>query len=117
MAEALQVGHIVWVEMADANGVRKLRPAVVVTPGERIASAEWLEVVAITSQVPRRLPADHVALPWHRQGHPRTGLKRKCAAVCSWLAHIRSADIQDVAGIVPGPVMFEIAARLAARGV
>jgi mRNA interferase MazF len=112
MATAFQFGQIVWAEMADANGVRKLRPAIIVTPDEQIASTAILDIVAISTQVPRKLPSDHVLLPWHRQGHPRTGLKRKCAAVCSWIGGVVPTDIVDVAGIVPGPVMYEIMARI-----
>lgn len=114
MMKPVQFGHIVWAELADANGIRKARPAVVVTPSERITPSAPLEVVAITSQLPQPLPADHVLLPWHAHGHPRTGLNRKCAAVCSWIARIAPADIQSVAGIVPGAVLLEILARIAA---
>jgi len=60
------------------------------------------------------LPDDHVLLPWHAQGHPRTGLSRKCAAVCTWAARIRHTDIRDVAGVVPGAVMLEILSKVTA---
>lgn len=114
MTKPIQFGQIVWAEIADANGVRKARPAVVVTPSERITAATQLEVAAITSQLPQPLPADHVLLPWHARGHPRTGLNRKCAAVCSWIARIAPADIQSIAGIVPGAVLLDIMAHIAA---
>ena len=112
MTPPLHFGQIVWAELADANGVRKLRPAVVVTPDQGITPTGPLEVVAVTSRLPQPLPADHVLLPWHVQGHPRTGLNRKCAAVCSWLARIVPGDVQAVAGIVPGPVMLDILSRV-----
>src|SRR5262245_34189656 len=115
MTTPLQLGRIVWAELADANGIRKVRPAVIVTPTERISSATLLEVVAITSRLDWPLPADHVLLPWYPQGHPRTGLNRKCAAVCGWLGRIGLGDIRDVAGVVPGPIMLDILSRLAAR--
>lgn len=114
MIKPIQFGQIVWAEIADANGVRKARPAVVVTPSERITATAPLEVAAMTSQLPQPLPADHVLLPWNARGHPRTGLNRKCAAVCSWIARIATADIQSVAGIVPGAVLLDIMARIAA---
>src|SRR5690242_18050361 len=113
MTAPLQFGQIVWAEIADANGVRKMRPVVIVTAGDRITPSGPLEVVAITSRLPQPLPADHVLLPWHTQGHPRTGLNRKCAAVCSWLARILPSDIQGVAGLVPGPVLLDIVSRVA----
>jgi mRNA-degrading endonuclease toxin of MazEF toxin-antitoxin module len=104
MTPPLRCGQIVWAEMADANGVRKARPVVIVTPDDRLSPSGPLEVVAITSRLPQPLPDDHVLLPWHPRRHPRTRLNRKCAAVCSWLARIEPADIQSIAGLVPGPV-------------
>lgn len=101
MTPPVQFGQIVWADLADANGVRKARPAVVITPSDRITASGPLEVVAITSRLPQPLPGDHILLPWHARGHPRTRLNRKCAAVCSWLARIAPTDIQSVAGIVP----------------
>jgi hypothetical protein len=79
---------------------------VIVTPSDRITPAAPLDVIAVTSRVPEPLPNDHVLLPWHAQGHPRTGLNRKCAAVC--------ADIRDIAGVVPGAVMLEILSKVTA---
>jgi mRNA-degrading endonuclease toxin of MazEF toxin-antitoxin module len=114
MAKPVQCGQIVWAEMADANGIRKLRPAVVVSTTERINLTGAVEVVAVTSRLDRPLPADHVLLPWHPQGHPRTGLNRKSAAVCGWIGRILPIDVQDVAGLVPGPVLAEILSRIAA---
>lgn len=81
MTATVQFGQIVWAEIADANGIRKERPAVVVTPTDRITLTDPLEVVAITSRLPSTLPDDHILLPWHPRGHPRTDLNRKCANV------------------------------------
>jgi mRNA-degrading endonuclease toxin of MazEF toxin-antitoxin module len=114
MPGSLQLGRIVWAEILDANGIPKLRPAVIVTPSDRITPAALLDVIAVTSRVPELLPHDHVLLPWHAQGHPRTGLNRKCAAVCTWVARIRHTDIRDVAGVVPGAVMLEILSKVTA---
>ena len=114
MPGSLQFGRIVWAEIVDANDIPKLRPAVIVTPSDRITPAAPLAVIAVTSRVPEPLPNDHVLLPWHAQGHPRTGLNRKCAAVCTWVARIRHADIRDVAGVVPGAVMLEILSKVTA---
>lgn len=112
MASPLRCGQIIWTEMDDANGIRKARPAVIVTPDERISAAGPLDVVAITSRLADPLPDDHVLLPWHRQGHPRTGLNRKCAAVCSWVARIDVNDIQSVGGLVSGAVLADILSKV-----
>ena len=112
MASQSYCGQIVWAEMADANGIRKERPVVIITPDDQIGEAGLVEVVAITSKVPNPLPEDHVLLPWHAQGHPRTGLNRKCAAVCSWMGQIAIEDIQSVAGMTPAKILAEIASKL-----
>ena len=113
MPGPVQFGRIVWTEIADANGVRKLRPAVIVTPSNRITPTAPLNVVAVTSRLSEQLPNDHILLPWHAQGHPRTGLNRRCAAVCTRVARIRHEDIRDVAGVVPGAIMLEILSKVA----
>src|SRR5947209_13466878 len=114
MTQRLATGRIVWAEIADANGIRKLRPAVIVTPTDQLTPAGPFDVVAVTSRLADPLPEDHVLLPWHPRGHPRTGLNRRCAAVCTWLVQIVDSDIQDVAGIVPTSVLATILAKVAA---
>ncbi len=114
MPETFQLGQIVWATIADARGYRKMRPAVIVTPSDRIRSTRSLDIVAVTSRVPEPLPPDHVLLPWHRQRHPRTGLNRKCAAVCTWVVRISPGDVEDVAGVLPGAVLLDILTKIAA---
>ncbi|HQU43561.1 MAG TPA: hypothetical protein PK867_12165 [Pirellulales bacterium] len=115
MTQQLALGRIIWAEITDANGFVKLRPAAIVTPTDQLTAGSPFDAVAITSRIPDPLPDDHVLLPWHRQGHPRTRLNRKCAAVCSWLAQILPSAVKDVAGIVPAPEMTTILTKIAAR--
>lgn len=107
-----QFGQIVWVEIADLNGNRKSRPAVIVTDDDRLQSSGVIDVVAITSFVPSPLPDDYVLLPWHAQNHPKTGLNRKSAAVCTWQARISADDIQNVIGKLSGQILLEIMKRV-----
>jgi hypothetical protein len=58
MPRPLQLGRIVWAEIADASEIRKLRPAVIVTPSDRITPAAPLDGLAVTSRVPEPLPED-----------------------------------------------------------
>jgi hypothetical protein len=95
MTPHLITGRIVWADVADANGHRKLRPAVVVTPSDELAQSRLIDVVAVTSRLEDPLPDEYVLLPWHARGHPRTRLNRRCAAVCTWLAQIAEGDIKD----------------------
>jgi mRNA-degrading endonuclease toxin of MazEF toxin-antitoxin module len=114
MASRLKTGRIVWAEIADANGIRKLRPAVIVTPTEGLTEAGPFDVVAVTSRLADPLPDDHVLLPWDAKGHPRTKLNRRCAAVCTWMTQIVEGDIQDLAGFVPTAVMTAILTKVEA---
>ena len=61
-----QPGSVVWVELADANGFRKVRPAVIVSATADLAAGQPVRVVAITTRLPTPLPDDHVLLPWDR---------------------------------------------------
>ena len=109
----LQQGSIVWVSVSDPNGVNpKERPAVVVTPTEEIVSGEAIVLVAVTSTFTRPLPANRIELPWHTAGHPVTGLKRRCVAVCDWLITIDQTAIINIAGNVPNRVLNTILALL-----
>jgi mRNA-degrading endonuclease toxin of MazEF toxin-antitoxin module len=109
-----QLGSVVWAELEDANGYRKVRPVVVVTPTSEIAAERPVRVVAITTRLPVPLPDDHVLLPWERQGKARSGLRRRCAAVATWQAEIPVGDVQEVAGSLPPTVIGELLAKVAA---
>ena len=110
----LQLGSVVWAEVEDVNGFRKVRPAIVLTPPADIAAGRPVRVAAITTRLPTPLPDDHVLLPWDRQGKARSGLRRKCAAVASWLVEIGVDDVQEVVGILPSAAIGELLAKIAA---
>ena len=109
-----QLGSVVWVELADANGFRKVRPAVVVSATADIAAGQPVRVVAITTRLPTPLPDDHVLLPWDRQGRARSGLRRKCVAVTTWLAEIPVSDVRQIVGLLPSAVIAEVLAKVLA---
>jgi mRNA-degrading endonuclease toxin of MazEF toxin-antitoxin module len=69
-----QLGSVIWAELLDANGFRKIRPGVVVTATAAIAAGELVRVVVITTRLPQPLPDDHVMLP------PRRRLPALCQA-------------------------------------
>lgn len=108
-----QLGSVIWAEIADANGVRKVRPVVIVTATAKIVSDGTVRVVAITTRVANPLPADHVLLPWDAQGKARSGLRRKSAAVSSWQAEIAVSSIKEVVGILPPAVIDELLTKVA----
>ncbi len=110
-------GRIVWVELLDPQGRnRKCRPAVIVTPDADIRDDGEVWVVAISTQLNEAPAEAQVELPWENRGHPRTGLKERCAAVCTWMEKVSVADVQGCAGIVPGRQLLEIQARIQPPG-
>ncbi|MCI0460033.1 MAG: type II toxin-antitoxin system PemK/MazF family toxin [Gemmataceae bacterium] len=106
-------GGIVWVELLDPQGRNPTcRPAVIVSPDVDIRADGEVWVVAISTQLHEAPAAVQVELPWHRNGHPRTRLKERCAAVCTWMEKVPVANIQGYAGIVPGRHLLEILKRI-----
>ena len=108
------LGSVVWAELADANGFRKVRPVVVVTATADIAVGRTMRVLAITTRLPSPMPDDHILLPRDRDGKARSGLRRKCAAVTTWQAEINADDVQQVVGHLPPAVMSELLTKAAA---
>lgn len=107
---AVRFGDVVIVAgLLDPQGRNpKDRACVVVTPPDQIEEGAPFDVVAITTKLPDPLPLDHVPLPWHAQRHPRTGLNKRNAAVCSWLAEVEASRTVRVIGHVPGDQLLQI---------
>lgn len=110
-----QLGSVVWAEVADPNGFRKVRPAVVVTATDNITVAGRLLLVAITTRLDSPLPDDHFLLPWDPQGKARSGLRRRCAAVASWQMEVAIDDVKDVVGILPPATITGLLVKVAAH--
>lgn len=107
-----RLGSVVWASVEDAQGFRKRRPAVIVTPiTGKAAAGQNVRVAAVTTRLPDPLPEDHVLLPWDAHGTARSGLRRKCAAVASWLIEVRVDDL-EVVGVLPPTVIDELLAKI-----
>ena len=81
---------------------------VIVSTPEDIAAGALLKLVAITTVLPDPLPFDHVPLPWHAQRHPRTGLNKRNAAVCSWRIEVDASRLDRAIGRIPDRRLYEI---------
>jgi len=110
----LQLGSVIWAELKDANGIVKVRPAVVIAATGDIAAGKPVRVAAITTRLLTPLPEDYVLLPWDRQGKARSGLRRRCAAVASWQALIPVGSVRQVVGVLPPRVIGELLAKVVA---
>lgn len=115
MAAALCQGRIVWVDMVDPQGRNpKRRPAVIVTPTEAIVADGFVAVAAVTSALDQA-PADvTIELPWHRDGHPRTKLRKRSVVICNWLEPVAVAEIRGSEGLVPEDRLALILAQVEA---
>jgi hypothetical protein len=106
---------VIVVDLLDPQGRNpKDRACVLVSSAEKIAAGGPLDVVAITTLLPDPLPFDHVPLPWHAGRHPRTGLNKRNAAVCSWLVEVEATRIVRTIGHAPGKHLLRIASVLQA---
>jgi mRNA-degrading endonuclease toxin of MazEF toxin-antitoxin module len=104
-------GRIILAEVPDPqNHNPKTRPAVIVSRSDEIQAEGLIACVAITSAVPEKLPADCVLLPFHPGGKSRTGLRKRCAAKCSWLFQIAVEKINKYIGLASPQKLQEILA-------
>jgi hypothetical protein len=104
-------GRIIYAWIADRNGFKKLRPAIIVTPEDEISDADQLSIMAITTTFTDPPPPFCVPLPWHPRAHPTTRLHKRSAEVVNWLSSIRADDIIGFGGDVPEKTMRLIRER------
>jgi mRNA-degrading endonuclease toxin of MazEF toxin-antitoxin module len=109
---------VIVVGLLDPQGRNpKDRACVIVSTPEEIAAGGPHRLVAITTVLPDPLPSDHVPLPWHAHRHPRTGLNKRNAAVCSWRVEVEASRVARTIGRIPDKRLYQIdAILLALRG-
>ena len=105
-------GRIVFAWIEDRNGYAKLRPAVVLTRDDEIATADELVVAAVTTTFGDPPPHYCVPLPWHPREHPVTRLNRRSAVVVNWLASVAAEDVVGFGGDVPAETMRVVQEKL-----
>jgi hypothetical protein len=108
----LRRGRVVWATVSDARGHRKQRPLIILTPTDQIRDDEPLQAMAVSTTFPEPPPKDHVQLPWHPSGRVMTKLRKRSAAVLSWIVELDIDDIVELHGDVPVKLMLEIFKRL-----
>jgi mRNA-degrading endonuclease toxin of MazEF toxin-antitoxin module len=102
-------GRIILVKTSDPQGRNvKTRPAVIVSRTDEIHAEGKIDCVAITSTIPDKLPDECILLPHQPAGRTRTGLKQRCAAMCSWLFEITEDKIEKYIGVLPPKHLQEI---------
>jgi mRNA-degrading endonuclease toxin of MazEF toxin-antitoxin module len=102
-------GRVVLVEVFDPQDRNpKSRPAVIISETSEIEAEGLIACVAITTMVPDKVPDDCVLLPFDPTGKSRSGLKKRCAAKCSWLFEIEKDDIEKYLGILSPQKLREV---------
>ena len=114
----IRFADIIFADVFDPNGKnRKTRRVVVLTPDMELAAGLPIMVAAVTGTLPDPLTADYVKLPYKNPPgrHPKTGLTKEAAVLCTWIVAITPNDVRGRSGFVPPAYMAIINAKTAAR--
>ena len=98
--DALNRGDIVLLSVLDPSGHgSKVRPVVVVS--DPSVDDGLVIGVCVSSRIESPCPPHHVILPYHPQGHVRTGLVRPCVAKCDWRVSFAEGEQIRTIGTLP----------------
>ena len=114
----IRFADIIFAEVLDPNGRNpKTRRVVVLTPDIELAAGSPVVVAGVTGTLPNPLTADYVKLPYKNPPgrHPKTGLTKEAAVLCTWILAIAPNDVRGRSGFVPPAYMAIIHAKTAAR--
>jgi hypothetical protein len=106
----IRFADIIFAEgVLDPNGQNpKTRRVVVLTPDAELAAGFPIVAAAVTGTLPDPLTADYVLLPYKNPPgarHPKTGLTKKAAVLCTWLVTVTPNDVLGRSGFVPPSTM------------
>ena len=111
----IRYADILFAEVLDPNGQNpKIRRVVVVTP-----NLEWRPDThrgcGVTTTLPDPLTSDYVRLPYKNPParHPRTGMTKVAAVLCTWIVPISPSDIHGRSGFVPPAYMTIVDSKTA----
>lgn len=104
------------------GGNPKTRRVVVLTPDIELAAGRPIVAAGVTGTLPPRLTSDYVLLPFKNPPgtrHPKTGLTKNAAALCTWLVIVDRNDVTGRSGFVPPQHMalIEQKAGVAAKAI
>ncbi len=95
----------------------KPRRVVVLTPDVALAAGYPIVAAAVTGTLPPVLTADYVLLPFKNPPgtrHPKTGLTKRAAVLCTWMVTVDPSDVAGRSGFVPPALMVIVNAKTAA---
>jgi mRNA-degrading endonuclease toxin of MazEF toxin-antitoxin module len=113
----VRFGDILFAEVLDPNRQNpKARRVVVLTPDIQLAAGFPVVVAGVTGTLPNPLTSDYVKLPYKNLPgrHPKTGLTKEAAVLCTWVVSINRNDIRGRSGFVPPAYMAVVNSKTAA---
>jgi hypothetical protein len=113
----IRFADIIFAEVLDPNGQNpKTRRVVVLTPDGELAAGFPIVVAGVTGTLPKPLTSDYVKLPYKNPPgrHPKTGLTKEAAVLCTWVISITPNEIRGHSGFVPPAYMAIVNAKTAA---
>lgn len=114
----IRFADIIFAEVLDPNGQnRKTRRVVVLTPDTELAAGFPIVVAGVTGTLPNPLTTDYVKLPYKNPPgrHPKTGLTKEAAVLCTWVVSITPNHIKGRLGFVPPTLMSIVHTKTAAK--
>jgi mRNA-degrading endonuclease toxin of MazEF toxin-antitoxin module len=116
----VRFADIIFAEgVLDPNGQNpKTRRVVVLTPDAALAAGYPIVAAAVTGTLPDPLTTDYVVLPYKNPPgtrHPKTGLTRRAAVLCTWLVTVKPIDVVGRSGYVPASSMESVVMKAAAN--
>jgi hypothetical protein len=113
----IRFADILFAEILDPNGQNpKIRRVVVLTPDLELADGYPIVVAGVTGTLPSPLTSDYVRLPYKNPPgrHPKTGMTKAAAVLCTWIVPINPSDIHGQSGFVPPAYMAIVDSKTAA---
>jgi hypothetical protein len=113
----IRYADIVFAQLPDPNGQNlKIRRAVILTPDRAVAAGYPIVVAGVTGTLPNPLTADYVRLPYKNPPgrHPKTGMTKEAAVLCTWIVSITLNEIHGRSGFVPPAYMAIVNSKTAA---
>ena len=106
-----ELGRVIWADVVDPQG----RPAgehaaIILTTKAEYAAGQPIKAVVISSKLHLGTPGAMVMMKHlkRERGHPRTGLTKKCAAMCNRIVSVEESDIRRYCGLIYGKDLEEI---------
>ena len=107
--EGIHRGSVVWAEIADKvrRSESKERPALVISPNDKIAAGLDLAVLVISTKFSYPIPRGWFLIPTDPFGNEVTGLDQPSVIKTDWAEWVPQSNVLAVKGRVPSAIYRE----------